>query len=147
MTYSTLVAQGSSFGWTVEATLVTSGNPGKALFGVKQGTTQINPADPLSSEILAGCPVELWSAPYWAPTDALSTAYSSSNWALHVPCTVTVRVLPPAETVTKRAATSGFTPGHWTDAGMPLTRKRSRSTSNSRSKHKDRTARPMTRRS
>jgi hypothetical protein len=56
LTYTTLVAEGTSFGWTVEVDVVTSGNPGKATFGVKQGTTEINPADPLSSEILAGCP-------------------------------------------------------------------------------------------
>jgi hypothetical protein len=56
MTYSTLTASPTQYGWLVHASVVTFGNPGTALFGVKKGTTTISPADPLSADILGGCP-------------------------------------------------------------------------------------------
>jgi hypothetical protein len=56
MTYSTLTPSPAQYGWIVKATVVTSGNPGTALFGVKRNTTVVTAADPLSAEILSGCP-------------------------------------------------------------------------------------------
>jgi serine/threonine protein kinase len=55
MTYTTLTASPTQYGWLVKANVVTSGNPGTPLFGVKKGTAEITAADPLSAEILAGC--------------------------------------------------------------------------------------------
>jgi hypothetical protein len=55
MPYSTVTASPTSYGWLVKASVVTFGNSGTALFGVKKANPQIVPSDPLSSEILAGC--------------------------------------------------------------------------------------------